>query len=177
MLSVTLVLPAAVLSTRHVSSVPLQASIRSSYVIWGSTSPEFSSALEQAKEETTIAVQANGCFQRGWYDASALMVRRLLEMLIIECFEQYNISERIKDEKSNGKYVGLDRLIDTFLNETSWYIPRNMRKYLPKLKGLKALGDSSAHDRYFTAKRNHLEQQSEAINFTIQGLVQIAKLQ
>ena len=34
-----------------------------------------------------MAKQANGCYRNGWYDACAVMVRRLLEILIIDSFE------------------------------------------------------------------------------------------
>jgi hypothetical protein len=34
-----------------------------------------------------IAEQANGCYVMGWYDACAVMVRRLIEILIIDNFE------------------------------------------------------------------------------------------
>jgi hypothetical protein len=35
----------------------------------------------------TIGRQMNGCFEAGWFDASAVMMRRLLETSIIEAFE------------------------------------------------------------------------------------------
>jgi len=34
-----------------------------------------------------LATQANGCYQKGWYDACAVMVRRLIEILIIDSFD------------------------------------------------------------------------------------------
>lgn len=43
-----------------------------------------------------IAVQVNGCYKNQWFDACAVMLRRLLETLIIECFENHNISNNIK---------------------------------------------------------------------------------
>ena len=33
-----------------------------------------------------VAEQANGCYKNGWYDACAVMVRRLIEILIIDSF-------------------------------------------------------------------------------------------
>jgi len=119
-----------------------------------------------------IAAQANGCYQRGWYDASAVMIRRLIETLIIECFEQHGIGAKIKDQDDN--YFYLRDLINSFLNETTWHIPRNMKTNLPKLK---TIGDASAHNRYFVAKRSDIEKLSEEIRFTIQNLVYISGLQ
>ena len=31
-----------------------------------------------------LAIQANGCYQYGWYDACAVIVRRYLEIMIID---------------------------------------------------------------------------------------------
>lgn len=118
----------------------------------------------------TIAEQANGCYQRGWYDACAVMLRRLIETLIIECFEQYRIATKIKDRNAN--YYYLRDLISSFLSETAWHIPRNMNKNLERLK---TIGDASAHNRYFLAKRSDIEKIAEPIRFTIQSLVFIAK--
>ena len=119
-----------------------------------------------------VAGQANGCYQRGWYDACAVMLRRLIETLIIECFEHHNIAAKIKDK--DGNYFYLRDLISSFLNETVWHTPRNTDKNLTKLK---TVGDASAHSRYFTAKRSDIERLSEAIRFTIQALVHIAGFQ
>jgi hypothetical protein len=33
-----------------------------------------------------ITYQVNGCYEYGWYDACAVMMRRLMETLIIEAF-------------------------------------------------------------------------------------------
>jgi len=43
------------------------------------------------------AKQALLCYDQGIYDGSLVLIRRLIETLIIECFEAYDISERVKD--------------------------------------------------------------------------------
>src|SRR5258706_10534985 len=43
-----------------------------------------------------IANQINGCYEYGWFDACAVMIRRLLETLIIEVFEYHKIEAKIK---------------------------------------------------------------------------------
>ena len=85
-----------------------------------------------------LAIQANGCYQYGWYDACAVMVRRLVEIMIIDCFEKYGLSSKIDDEQD--RRFALEKLIDAFLSETSWHIPHMTRKYMPKLRELKDLG-------------------------------------
>ena len=53
-----------------------------------------------------IALQANGCYERGWYDGCAVMMRRLIETLIIECFEKNGIELKIKNSEGNYFYLG-----------------------------------------------------------------------
>lgn len=100
----------------------------------------------------TVGRQMNGCFSQGWYDASAVMMRRLLETVIIEAFENRGIADKIKDQ--NGHYLQLSALITRALNESTWTLSRNCRKALPALRDA---GHSSAHGRYYIARREDLE--------------------
>jgi len=121
-----------------------------------------------------LAAQTNGCYQRGWYDACAVMVRRLIEILIIDCFEKHNIASKIED--ADGNYYGLAQLIGLFLTENTWHISRPVRKYLPKLKDLKEIGDIAAHGRHLVTKKQ-IESLAKAVAYAFQGLVEIAYFQ
>lgn len=121
-----------------------------------------------------LAEQAHGCYKRGWYDACAVMIRRLVEIMIIDCFERRHLSSSIKD--GNDDYFMLEKLIAAFLAETTWHIPRPVKKHLPKLRDLKEIGDSGAHGRNIVSKAR-IDKLSEAIDYTFQGLVEIAYLQ
>lgn len=116
-----------------------------------------------------IGKQANGCFEMGWYDASSVMIRRLLETLIIECFEKHNISDFIKGPDNN--FLFLKDLIDRFLNQTKWNPSRNTKPALPKLK---EIGDLSAHNRRYTAKKQDISRLQKEIRIVIEELVHIA---
>lgn len=48
-----------------------------------------------------IGFQMCACYEAGLYDASLVMMRKLLETLIIECFERYNNENEIKDNNGN----------------------------------------------------------------------------
>lgn len=112
------------------------------------------SILNQAKRGYLITVgrQMNGCFSQGWHDASAVMMRRLLEISLIEAFEAKGIAAKIKD--AAGDYLQLSDLINRALNENSWALSRNCKKALPLLRDA---GHSSAHGRYYHARREDLE--------------------
>lgn len=125
--------------------------------------------LEDAKSYIRrIAVQANGCYVNGWYDACAVMVRRLIETLIIECYENHSLESKIK--RSNGNYLSLGDLIGKFLNEPTWNLSRTTKNNLPELK---EIGDLSAHNRRFLASRSDIEKHAQQIRVIIQELVYI----
>ncbi|MGL5080804.1 MAG: hypothetical protein ACRC8A_04905 [Microcoleaceae cyanobacterium] len=56
-----------------------------------------------------IAFQINGCFQYGFYDGASVLLRRLVETLLIECYEHDKTQARIAD--SDGNYFMLSGII------------------------------------------------------------------
>lgn len=112
------------------------------------------SVLSQANRGylVTIGRQMNGCYTSGWYDAAAVMMRRLIEIAIIEAFEAKGISASIKDPQ--GNYLQLSDLIARALAEQSWTLSRHSKKNLPALRDV---GHMSAHGRYFTARKEDIE--------------------
>jgi hypothetical protein len=117
-----------------------------------------------------IANQINGCYELGWFDACAVMIRRLLETLIIEVFEHHKIEAKIK---KNGDYVYLRDLINITLAENTWTLGRNTKNALPKLKDI---GDKSAHSRRFIAVRNDIDDIKVELRGVVQELLILAKL-
>jgi hypothetical protein len=118
-----------------------------------------------------IVNQANGAYQMGWYDACAVMIRRLLETLIIECFEKHGITAKIKN--ANGEFLYLRDLIDASLHETSWNLSRGTKIGMPRLKDI---GDKSAHSRRFNAHRGDLEPLLSDVRVVCQELIYLAGL-
>ena len=53
-----------------------------------------------------IASQINGSYEMGWFDACSVLMRRLLETLIIECFVARGIEHRIQDPNS-GDFLSM----------------------------------------------------------------------
>lgn len=118
-----------------------------------------------------ITNQINGTYERGWFDACAVMMRRLLETLIIECFEHHKIGDRIKNK--NGDFLYLRDLVSKTLAESSWTLSRNTRTALPKLKDL---GDKSAHSRRYLAHRQDVELIGTDFRGVVQEFVFLASL-
>lgn len=118
-----------------------------------------------------VANQINGAYENGWYDACAVMLRRLIETLIIEAFEHHRIANKIQN--SNGDFLYLRDLIDKTLAKSAWNLGRNAKQALPKLKDI---GDKSAHSRRYVAQRGDIQPLLTDIRTVVQELLYIASL-
>ena len=114
-----------------------------------------------------VVDQINGAYENGWYDACAVMLRRLIETLIIEAYEEKKIDHKIKN--NNGDFLPLDKLINEACQESALNLSRDTKRILPKIKNL---GDRSAHTRTFNANRYILERLSQDPFLDIHALVQ-----
>ena len=117
-----------------------------------------------------IVDQINGTYERGWYDACAVMLRRLLEMLIIEAFVANGMKGKIKGQ--NGRFLRLNGLIRNACNESSWALDDNG----DLLRRLNAIGNWSAHKRRFVANRQDIDTYVPELRVVVQELVFLAKL-
>jgi hypothetical protein len=118
-----------------------------------------------------VTNQVNGCYEKGWFDSCAVMMRRVLETLIIECFEKHGIDAAIKD--ANGDFLYLRDLITRTLQETTWNLGRNVKAALPRLKDI---GDKSAHSRRYNAHREDIDKLATDFRDVCQELLVIAGL-
>ena len=119
-----------------------------------------------------VANQINGCYEMGWYDSCAVMMRRMLETLIVECFEKHGVADKIKDDK--GNYYFLRDLIDKTLVEAAWgSLGRNIKSALPRLKDI---GDKSAHSRRYNAHREDIDNVAIEFRDCCQEFLSIAGL-
>lgn len=119
-----------------------------------------------------VVFQINGCYENGWFDGCAVMMRRLIETLVIECFESHGISNNIKDSNT-GEYLHLRDLISITLNEPSWNLGRDTKKILPKLK---EFGDRAAHNRRYNAHREDIDKLSTDFRMVCQEFIYLSKL-
>ena len=91
------------------------------------------------------------CYDKGLFDACFVMMRKLLETLIIECFERHGASDDIKE---NNQFYFLSELIPKYLNSPYWDASINLQNNIGKIK---TFGDLSAHNRRFVAKKDHID--------------------
>lgn len=118
-----------------------------------------------------VGRQMNGCFESGWYDACAVMMRRLLETAVIEAFEAKKLDNKIKD--SQGEFFQLTALIAAALAEKTWNLSRNTKQALPRLRDV---GHKSAHSRRFTAQKSDIEKVQPDCRVAVEEFLHLAGL-
>ena len=120
---------------------------------------------------TAIGRQMNESFRTGYYDASAVMMRRLLEVSIVEAFEARGIEANIKG--GDGNYLHLTDMVKQAIAEPSWNLSRHTKKFLPQLRDV---GHLSAHGRYFTAQDSDILKVQPGIRIVVEEFLRLANL-
>jgi hypothetical protein len=118
-----------------------------------------------------VVLQANGSYEHQWYDACAVMIRRLVETLIIHVYEAHGREAEIKDGNDNYRMLG--HLVDKIANDMSWNLGRETKEVLPLLK---SLGDRSAHNRTYNAKKPDIDKVLPGLRVLTDEFLHLAKL-
>ena len=115
-----------------------------------------------------VVHQINGAYEHGWYDACAVMLRRLIETLVIEMYIARGMKSKIKTK--DGSLVNLNKLVARASSEPSWELDRGGKS----LQKLKQIGNWSAHKRLYNANRDDIDTYESEIRIVIQELVYLA---
>ena len=118
-----------------------------------------------------VVLQINASFDAGLYDCTAVMSRRLVETLIIEAYEHEGRGDELKGPDSH--YLMLSGLVAHV--ESDPYMKLG-RESMRGLKALKALGDRSAHNRRFNARRDDLTRVRDGLRLVSEELLHLAGL-
>ena len=90
-----------------------------------------------------LAHQINGTYDSGFFDACAVLCRRLMESLVIEVYVHRGRHHEIQQ---SGVFVSLDRLLARITNDRAIALGRTTPKTMHEVK---QLGDTAAHDRTY----------------------------
>lgn len=90
-----------------------------------------------------MVFQINGSYEFGFYDACAVLCRRLMESLIIEI---YIHQKRDAEIKRNNQFLQLEELIGRVQADPNITLSRGIPKTMLDTKGL---GDTAAHNRVY----------------------------
>ena len=118
-----------------------------------------------------VVLQINASFDYGLYDCTAVMCRRLLETLIIEVYEHAGRAEEIKGQ--DGHYRMLAGLVEHVENDKAIKLGRES---LRGLKAFKKLGDQSAHNRRFNARKDDIVRVRDGLRLVSEELLHLAEL-
>jgi hypothetical protein len=118
-----------------------------------------------------VAVQLCGCWEQKFYDAAAVMLRRLAETLVIEAYEKLGRHCEIQDASRN--YFMLGSLVDKACGENGLSLGRESKVALIEIKDQ---GDRSAHNRRINAVRPELERLRPKARVLVEDLINIAQL-
>jgi hypothetical protein len=121
-----------------------------------------------------VCRQLNGAFRATYYDAAAVMLRRVLETLIIEAYEHLTREAEIKD--GAGNYFLLSDLVERACGEKGHAGLNLGRDSKAVLKEVRQVGNWSAHARRYNAVADDLVQPRAKVRLAVQELIQIAKL-
>jgi hypothetical protein len=113
-----------------------------------------------------IVNQANGCYEKGWYDACSVMIRKLVELLLIAVYEEKKEAATIKE--ADGNFLMLADLVGAITARNDWNLGRETKKALPLVK---ALGDASAHHRHYFARKADVDKVLPGLRLAVEDLL------
>jgi hypothetical protein len=167
---------------RDIRGYSLTAPVRNEYQRrFGSTvvdsTPKSERVLPQSVVTNTrgylesVVQQANGSYEHQWFDACSVMIRKFVEILIIEVYEKHKKAADIKDK--NGDFLMLRDLITITMADSAWNLSRETKRVLPEVK---SLGDRSAHNRRYIAKQADVDKVIPSLRVLADDLLHLANL-
>lgn len=79
-------------------------------------------------------------------NCTAFLLRKILEKLIYITFGKHGLGSKLNDRNAPGKIVGLETMINTAAQEKVNGIPFLTSQTAKEIRGIKFLGDASAHN-------------------------------
>jgi len=113
--------------------------------------------------------QINGCWDRQWYEACALIIRRLLESLLIYLYDKRGWGAEIRDQDG---YMGLQKLVDKICGDGRIGLDKRCQQ---GLKHFKQFGDIAAHDFRVRIRKTDLEQKRGNLRLACEQLIFIVQ--
>ena len=118
-----------------------------------------------------VVTQANACYEARCFDACSVMIRKLVEILVIEVYESKKRAADIQN--SAGDFLMLRDLITKILTDTQWTLARESKRSLPELK---SLGDRSAHNRRYLATKADVDRVVDGLRVVVDDLLHLSGL-
>ncbi|MFA4950161.1 hypothetical protein [Brevundimonas sp.] len=128
-------------------------------------------SLGGRKNLDAVRREANGSYERAFYNSSAVMCRRLTEMLLIEAFDKCGRLDDVRDSQGN-----LQPFSELIAAAKSGRLLRLSRTAPSALVKVKQLGDGAAHHRHFLVAKKDLDDLNPGLALLLSELAALAGL-
>jgi hypothetical protein len=98
-----------------------------------------------------LVIETNGSYEHGYYDACAVMLRRILESLIISVFVSRQQADLIRVD---GNFLSLEALILKASTFDQLNLARDARRIMGQIK---EIGDVAAHNRNYLTRQQDID--------------------
>ncbi len=116
-----------------------------------------------------VIQQINLSYDYQLFDCCAVMLRRLLETLIIEVYENIKRADELKN--SDGHFKMFSGLLLHLKNDKTLNLGRQT---IEALESFKKIADSSAHNRRFNASKKSIDDKIDGVKLGVVELKQLA---
>lgn len=99
-----------------------------------------------------LITQINHCYANNCYDACAVLMRRLFEVLLILSYQNLSIDDDIKDSTGAG-YIMLDVIVKNAKNNVNLKLSRIKNEF----DAFRMVGNFSAHNITYTAGKKDID--------------------
>ncbi len=118
-----------------------------------------------------LVFQINGSDEYGFYDSTAVLLRRLIESLLVEI---YIHEKRAGEIRKDGAFLQLERLIAYVRSDQAITLSRNTPKTMTEVK---QLGDTAAHDRVYITQKSDIDDLKPRYRRLLQELLSLSGIE
>jgi hypothetical protein len=119
---------------------------------------------------TRLIKQINSSYKNNCYDACAVLMRRVFEILLISSYQEFKIDDVIKS--SDGNYFMLERIVKDAKNNTTLKLSRIKNEF----DTIREIGNNSAHSITYTAGQKDIKDIKNAYRLMLDELYNKAGL-
>lgn len=113
--------------------------------------------------------QVNHCYSNNCFDACAMLMRRVFEIVLILAYEQHGIQDQIK---VNGDYVMLEGIVADATQNKTLNVSRSRKKY----DDIRDLGNFAAHKIRYNTRKSDIDGIKQDYRVCLEELYYIAGL-
>lgn len=118
-----------------------------------------------------ICGEINGCIHRRYFNAAAVLLRRLAESMVIVAFHKQQRDDEIRSQ--DGNYFMFDKLVRTATAPGGLPLGREAKR---SLTDIKVLGDRAAHNPRVLTREEDLQKLEGGARATIEELLTLSGL-